>query len=259
MANNSGMQVLLFGSSARTGFKSEAAGVLMTSIMNDELKKRIVPQIKAAYDIMSEGWSEKPTPTIKVGQDKSIGNFVEVSFKDSTIANKRWLMVDTLGRKGGARIQKKIAAFEVGTFDMYGNKTRLSEGSFVVSSSGKGFKKKELRLGIGEGKMPIFKTGKGLVSGIANRPPLHFQPQYSPKTWPLSHYGGPGTKSGPWVTKLQVRQGRVRPRRLSRNVLRALQGKGSPLNSVITPWFSDSGPTRAAYRKAFQALTGRRI
>ena len=247
MANKSGMQVLFFGSKARTGFGSKVAGPKMTRYMGQELRKRIVPEIQAGYDKMTEDWSEKPTPTIKVGQRKDVGNYVEVRFQDNTNANKKWLLVDTQGRKGGATIKRKPKFVEP-----------APGGTFKIG----GFKKQ--KLSVNAEFVPVFEyKKKGEIvqaRGEEGRPPLHFKSQYSAKTTPGGGFGGPGEKSEPWVTKMEVKQGAVQPRFLSReNVLTALAGRSSRLSGIITPWFSDSGPTRAAYRAAFFRVTGRRI
>lgn len=247
MPNKSEFRLLFFGSPKRTGFAQRVAGPRITKFMGPELRKRIVPEIEAAYDKMTEGWSEKPTPIIKVGQRKNIGNFIEIRMDSSTNANKKWLMVDTQGRTGGAIIQRKPKFVEP-----------APGATFKIG----GFKKR--KLSVDAEFIPVFeykRKGETIQArGEEGRPPLRFQRGYDPRTSAPGKFGGPGTRGDPWVTKLQVRQGAVDPRFLTReNVLTALAGKSSPLNSIISPWLSESGPLRNAYRAAFYKAIGRRI
>lgn len=246
MANKSGVEVLFFGSRARTGFGQRVAGPRITNFMEEELNKRVVPQIEGAYDKMTEGWSEKPTPTIKVGQRKNVGNFVEVSFIPDSNANKKWLMVDVEGRRGGAKIFRKPKFFKVERLALPGTQ------EFKVG--GKGFKTRYGRLG--EIHTPIFEGGG---RGFGSRPRLPVS-TYNPRTTHGGGFGGPGSRSGDTKYPLVVIQGSVTSRKLTaNNIATALRGQSSPLSGIVKPWFSDSGPTRAAYRAAFFRATGRRI
>lgn len=222
---------------------------IMIEAIKGALINETTPDIQTAYNFMTSGWEAQPEFKFSV---KAISHGTMLSWVVETPGNKdaglKWAMVDTEGRAGGKPIFAKVK------FRTFGfEKTVLGWGtSFDIG--GKGYKKKYGKLG--EIGTVAFKGGQ---VGYANRPPLHFLPEYAPKTFPVGFFGGPGVKSGNWKSAMVVKQGAVKPRFLTvTNIMPALRGKTTPVSNFIEPIVGRKvdyrSPVRRAYRNALTTI-----
>ena len=85
---------------------SKYAGEIMDKEILDALRGEVARLAKREYAKLVQTWSTKPKFVVRAGKS-SAGRFFWNVRVEGGIEKDRWLMVDTLGRRGGAVIQSQ--------------------------------------------------------------------------------------------------------------------------------------------------------